>query len=103
MGAGLREGGGLESRGVGVGRLVWAGTMERACIHAGRLRSASARLPPTPCHALKRSAGPCSLPPEPYVVLRTDYTSYALVRGAKDRSFVQARGRAGGRGGEVLS
>lgn len=33
------------------------------------------------------------IPPEPYVVLRTDYTSYALVRGAKDRSFVQVYSR----------
>lgn len=33
------------------------------------------------------------IPPEPYDVIRTDYKSYALVQGAKDRSFVQIYSR----------
>lgn len=33
------------------------------------------------------------LPPQPYVIIRTDYTSYALVRGSTDRSFIQIYSR----------
>jgi lipocalin len=33
------------------------------------------------------------IPPEPYTVLETDYDSFALVEGAKDKSFVQVYSR----------
>ena len=33
------------------------------------------------------------IPPEPYTVLETDYDSFALVEGAKDKSFVQIYSR----------
>ncbi|PRW57540.1 lipocalin-like domain [Chlorella sorokiniana] len=43
------------------------------------------------------------IPPEPYNVIRTDYTSYALVQGAKDRSFVQVYSRVPNPGPEFIA
>ncbi|KAL4422932.1 hypothetical protein ABPG75_009129 [Micractinium tetrahymenae] len=43
------------------------------------------------------------IPAEPYVVIRTDYTTYALVRGAKDRSFVQVYSRTPNPGPEFIA
>lgn len=42
------------------------------------------------------------IPPEPYDVIRTDYTSYALVQGANDTSFVQVYARTPNPGDEFL-
>ena len=33
------------------------------------------------------------VPPQPYDVIATDYTSFALVQGSKDRSFIQVYSR----------
>lgn len=42
------------------------------------------------------------VPPEPYDVIRTDYTSYALVQGSKDRSFVQIYSRTPDPGAQFI-
>eukprot|EP00884_Botryococcus_braunii_P012231 jgi/Botrbrau1/21008/Bobra.0144s0024.1 len=42
------------------------------------------------------------VPPQPYNIIRTDYTTYALVRGSADKSFIQIYSRTPNPGPEFI-